>query len=134
MRKVNRNIIRIFIGVKILVLTGMLISIVAIGEQQFSYHVSDVPEHKEFLKEKKGVVFGLFMFLIPIAISLIVDFREQKKELLKGKWYIVTLSLVLGYVLINQLKGHYLGYIIAALMALGYIYTIRQQKQLEKTS
>lgn len=131
MSKVNKNIVRVVIGIKLLLLVGMTISIIAIGKQQYTFQVSDIPEHKDLLKEKEGVVLGLITFLIPLLLSLIIDFKELKKEVLKGKWYLLTLSLIVAYVLINQLKMYdYVGILIAVVMTIGLILMLRKQKHL----
>ncbi len=131
MSKANRNIIRIIIGVKLLLLVGMTISIIAIAKQQCTFQMSDIPEHKDLLKEKEGGVLGLITFLIPLLLSLIVDFKELKKEVLKGKWYLLTISLMVAYILINQLKVYdYVGMLIAVVMTIGLILILRKQKYL----
>lgn len=134
MKKSRKYVIRFVIGLKSLLGIGLLIGLSLRLSDQYAYFTSDFPEHEHFAKENSPIIWSVILFLIPLIISLIVDFKEQKKGLLKEKWYIITLSLVVGYVLINQLKGHYLGYIIATVMAIGYINTIRKQKQLEKNS
>lgn len=130
MSNINKNIIRIVIGIKLLVLVGMIISIATISYQQFTFQTSAFPEHKDFLKEKEGVILGIFLLSIPLVLSVIIDFKEQKKNVLNGRWYLLTLLLLLGYILVNQLKGHYSGVVISVGMAVGLVLIIRKQNQL----
>mgnify|MGYP000272670858 CR=1 FL=1 len=130
MDKLSRNIIRGIICVKSLVITAFLISMVVIGYRQFRFYSSGFPEHQDFAKEKEGVVFGMFFYLLPLILSLLIDFKEQKNATLKGKWYLLTLSLIVLYILINQLKeNHYIGLSIAVVMAVILVLTIRKQNQ-----
>ena len=131
MSKVNRNIIRTAMGIKLLLLIGMIISIVSIGYQQLKFQNSEFPEHADFLKEKEGAVLIMTIFLIPWLLSLIVDFKELKKESLKSKWYIMTVLLLIGYFINFQLKNEIVSYLIAISMTVGLIFIIRKQKRIE---
>lgn len=132
MSQASRNIIRIVIAIKLLILTGMFISIIAVGYQQLTYLSSDFPEHKDFLKEKEGVTLGLFLFSIPLVLSLVIDFKEVKANVLNREWYILTLLLLLGYILLSQLQGHYSGLFIALGMVVALVIIIKRQHQLLK--
>lgn len=132
MSQASRNIIRIVIAIKLLILTGMFVSIIAVGYQQLTYLSSDFPEHQDFLKEKEGVTLGLFLFSIPLVLSLIIDFKEVKANVLNREWYILTLLLLLGYILLSQLQGHYSGLFIALGMVVALVIIIRRQRQLLK--
>lgn len=132
MGKSSKNIIRIVIGIKFLYTTLIIISIIFIEIQQLTYHTSSIPEHTDFLKEKEGVTLTMIIFLIPILLSLIIDFKELKKELLKTKWYIITTLYFVGYVLISQLKNHYIQYVIVIGMIVVSIFIIRKINRINK--
>ncbi|HEY5747859.1 MAG TPA: hypothetical protein VIU12_17415 [Chryseolinea sp.] len=129
MNEASKNIIRVVIAIKLLLLMGMIISITVIGYQQFTFRTSDFPEHRDFFREQEGVALSLFLFLIPLALSLVVDFKEVKMKGLKGKWYILTLLLLIGYTLIRQLQGHYLVFFVATGMAVALVLIIRKQNR-----
>jgi hypothetical protein len=129
MSEANKTIIRVIIAIKFLVLAGMIISIAVIGYQQFAFYTSDFPEHKDFFREQGGVTLGLFLFLIPLVLSLVIDFKEVKRKVLRGKWYILTLLLLIGYILISQLQGHYSVFFIATGMAVVLVLIIRKQNR-----
>jgi|GEM_PF-3222772 hypothetical protein len=127
MIKLNRNIVRVAIGIKALILTGVLISIVAIGYDQYSLSSSTFPENNQLAEKKEGVLLYLILFLVPLVLSVIIDFKEQKDAFLKGKWYLITLGLIVFYILLNQLKGHYTALILAGIMIIALSTVLRKQ-------
>ena len=130
MSNISRNIIRGAIAIKLLILVAFSISVIAVSYEQYNLNSSDFPENRQMAENKEGVIFYMILFLVPLALSVIVDFKEQKSAVLKGKWYLLTLSLITLYVWINQLKGqHYVGLSIATAMTVILALTIRKQNQ-----
>lgn len=101
--------------------------------QQFVFQTSNFPEHKGFLEEKKGVALMMGLILIPLLLSLIIDFRERKNILLNKTWYSINLLLIIGYIAISQLdRQHSIKLVIAASMTVMIILLIKKQKKLCK--
>ncbi|AUS04918.1 hypothetical protein C1A40_05290 [Tamlana carrageenivorans] len=134
MNKLKRNIIKVTITIKLLLSLAMLISILSIGYQQVTFQLSGVPEHEDLLKEKEGVVFQLILFLIPIIISLIVDFKALKNNTLQKKWFLVTSILVLSYIIINFLNGHFSGFLIAISLSFGLLFILFRNKHINEAT
>ena len=130
MNKFNENIIRVVIAIKLLVLLVFLISVIAVGVEQYNLSSSDFPENKKIEESKSGIAFYMILFLLPLLLSVIVDIKEQKHAVLKRQWYFLTLFLIACYTLINQLKEqHFIGLSIAAVMAVFLFLAIRKQNQ-----
>ena len=128
MNKLKRNIIKITITIKLLLSLVMLVSIIFIGYQQTTFQLSDVPEHEDLLKEKEGVVFQIILFLIPIIISLIIDFKVLKNTALQKQWFLLTSVLVLSYIIINLLNGHFSRLLIAVSISFSLLFILFRNK------
>ena len=134
MNRLKRNIIKVVITIKLLLSFAMLVSILSIGYQQTTFQLSGIPEHEDLLKEKEGVVFRLILFLMPIIISLIIDFKALKNNTLQKKWFLLTCVLVLSYIVINLLNGHFAGLLIAITLSFGLLFILFRNKPIQEAS
>jgi hypothetical protein len=127
MKKTRRYIIGIVIALKVLLCVGRLLGLILRLLDQITFLTSGFPEHKSFAKKNSQVILGVIPILIPLIASLVVDFREHKKESLRNNWYFISTGLVIGYVLISRINSHYLEYIVSVFMTLPYIYIMCKQ-------
>ena len=130
MSKFRRNIIRVVIVIKSLLMIGILIGLIARVSDQYIYCTSGSPEHEAFAKLNGKIMLRGLLILILFFFSVIVDFKEQKNAVLKGKWYLLTLAVIACCILINQLKESYADLIGAIGMIIGFTMIIRKQNQL----
>jgi H+/Cl- antiporter ClcA len=131
MEKNRKYIISIVFALKVLLCIGFLVGLFLRFLDQVTFWTSGFPEHDSFAKKNGRVILGMIPLLIPLMASLVVDFRELKKESLRRKWYLVTTGLVLGYFLICRVNSHYFEFIISVFMTLLIIWIIRQQHVVE---
>jgi hypothetical protein len=129
MNKLRRIIIRINIAVKLLLSTGMIMSIIAIGCQQMKFQVSGIPEHEDLLKEYEGVVLKLVFFIFPVIVSLVIDFKELKSNSLQNRWYLIAGIVVLNYIIIKSLNSHFIILVIEGFLGVGLLLVIFWQNK-----
>jgi hypothetical protein len=125
----NKNIIRITIGIKLLISIVFLISLFMIGIDQQNLGDSGFPENQDVAVEKEMTLFRVLILLLPIVVSIFIDIKEQKVAMLKGRWYLLTSLLIVFYVIVNQLKGHYAALILAVVLTISLALIIRKQRQ-----
>ena len=113
MIKVKEYLIIAVVLMKSTLLIGLILSIVLIGSEQLHYCTSGFPEHIDFTKKNSGKILGLLLFAVPLTASIFVDIIERKKGYLGNMWYVVTVILIAGYVLMNIFQRDALSYFIA---------------------
>ncbi len=124
-RFLTKSIIGVIIFIKMLLIVAFLTSILAISYSQFRYYSSDFPEHIDLAKEKEGVAFGMSIYLLPIILSVVVDFKEVRNPKLNGKWYLLTLILILFYALNYKLRlSDTIGLLMATVISLVLVFII----------
>lgn len=125
---ISRNtVVKILVGVKLLALLVGIVSIFAIAHDQVKLSSSTFPEHAEFLKQREGAATRLSFFLVPLALSVIVDIKELRVKHLENRWYLLTNVILAGYVLVKMFGQTYIGLLVSALMSVALILVIREQ-------
>jgi hypothetical protein len=100
-----------------------------IGIDQQNLGDSGFPENQDVAVEKEMTLFRVLILLLPIVVSIFIDIKEQKVAMLKGRWYLLTSLLIVFYVIVNQLKGHYAALILAVVLTISLALIIRKQRQ-----
>lgn len=107
MNKIHRNIVLFFLIIKVFLIIGVSIGLIMRLFDQYTYTTSGIPEHQDFAKSNKEVLFRGILLALSLILSVIVDFKEQKSATLKKWWYVLTLFIILCYTLASLLKGSY---------------------------
>ncbi len=120
----NKILVKIWIGIKSIIILLFIISAFSILQEQFVLQNSEFPENKEILERRTYSPWDMLYFTLPLIISIFSDIKELKNHYLKRKWIHLQLALIIGYITVDVINEKWLFYLISILLIAIFSKTI----------